>query len=314
MPELPDIETYIEALRERIAGARIEGVRVGSPFFVRTADPPVRELVGHRVEGLRRLGKRIVLELDRGLYAVVHLMIAGRLRYEKAQAKLPRKGGLLALDFDDGSLVVTEAGSKRRASLHVVRGADGLAALDPGGLEVLDATFEQFATVMRQHNHTLKRALTDPHLLSGIGNAFSDEILHRAQLSPVTWTTRLSEQQLQALYEASREVLREWTERLRAGRAGGFPKKVTAFRDGMAVHGRYREPCPRCGAPVQRIVRGKSEVNYCPPCQTGGKLLADRALSRLLRGDWPKTLEELEERVTLGRRAAGGRSEPSSGR
>jgi len=301
MPELPDIVTYVEALRERVQGCRIEGVRVGSPFFVRTADPPVRSLEQRQIVGIGRLGKRVVLELDDHLFALVHLMIAGRLRYVKAGAKLPRKGGLLALDFADASLLVTEAGSKRRASLHLVRGAEGLAALDPGGLEPLEATFAEFAAVLREHNHTLKRALTDPRLLSGIGNAFSDEILYRAHLSPITWTTRLNETQLRELYDATREVLSDWTDRLRTERAGGFPTKVTAFRAGMAVHGRFREPCTTCGAPIQRIVRGKSEINYCAPCQTGGKLLADRALSRLLRGDWPKTLDELDERVARGK-------------
>jgi formamidopyrimidine-DNA glycosylase len=303
MPELPDIVAYVEALRERVQGSRIEGIRVGSPFFVRTADPPVRSLEQRLVVGVGRMGKRVVLELDEHLFAVVHLMIAGRLRYAKAGAKLPRKGGLLALDFADASLLVTEAGSKRRASLHVVREAEGLAALDPGGLEPLEATFAEFAALLRAHNHTLKRALTDPHLLSGIGNAFSDEILHRAQLSPIKWTTRLNDDELRGLYDAVRDVLNDWTERLRIERDGGFPAKVTAFREGMAVHGRYREPCPTCGAPIQRIVRGKSEINYCAPCQTGGKLLADRALSRLLHGDWPKTLDELDERVARGRDA-----------
>lgn len=306
MPELPDIVTYVEALRERVVGRRVERIRVGSSFFVRTAEPPIRALEGRRLVGVSRLGKRIVFELSDDLYAVIHLMIAGRLRWAKAQATLPRKAGLFALDFADASLLVTEAGSKRRASLHLAAGRAGLAAHDPGGLEVLETSFEQFAAVLGRHNHTLKRALTDPRLLSGIGNAFSDEILHRARLSPVTWTSRLDEEAQRSLFDAIREVLTEWTERLRAERSGDFPSKVTAFRAGMAVHGRYRQPCPRCGAPVQRIVRGKSEVNYCAPCQTRGKLLADRALSRLLRGDWPKTLEELETRVSKGRSVVSG--------
>lgn len=296
MPELPDIVVYIEALRARLVGQPIEGVRLASPFLVRTHDPPLRTMEGRTVRGVSRLGKRIVLELDTELCVVLHLMIAGRLRYEPAGAKLPRKIGLCAFDFPEASLLLTEAGSKRRASLHLLQGAEALAEHDPGGLEVLEATAEQFQAVLQAHNHTLKRALTDPHLLSGIGNAYSDEILHRARLSPVQWTSRLDDEAFRRLHDATCAVLREWTERLRAEVGDGFPGKVTAFREGMAVHGRYRQPCPDCQAPVQRIVRGRSEINYCARCQTGGKLLADRALSRLLKGDWPKTLEELEER------------------
>ena len=297
MPELPDIVVYIEALRARIADQPIERVRLGSPFVLRSVDPPLRAIEGCRVRGFRRLGKRIVLEIEGELYLVLHLMVAGRLRYRPSGAKLPRKVGLCALDFPHASLLLTEAGSKRRASLHLVRGETALAEHDPGGVEVLEATTEQFCAALARENHTLKRALTDPRLFSGIGNAYSDEILHRARLSPVTWTSRLGAAEQERLAEAARPVLTEWTERLRTEADGDFPEKVTAFHEGMAVHGRYRKPCPSCDSPVQRIVRGGREMNYCARCQTGGKLLADRALSRLLRGDWPKTLDELELRM-----------------
>ena len=297
MPELPDITVYIEALEARILGQRLERVRLSGPFFLRTVDPPLAAVEGKTVRALRRIGKRIAIGLDDDLWLVLHLMIAGRLHWSAKQAKLAAKRGLAAFDFAHGSLSVTEAGSQKRASLHVVRGAEGLRALDPGGLEVLDAGLEAFRAALTATNHTLKRALTDPHLFSGIGNAYSDEILHRAQLSPVALTQRLDVDGIGRLYEATREVLLEWTDRLRADAAGKFPEKVTAFREGMAVHGRYGEPCPRCGAKVQRIRYASNETNYCVPCQTGGKLLADRSLSRLLKSDWPCSLEEMEARI-----------------
>ncbi len=297
MPELPDIEVYLRALGERIVGEPVTKVRLASPFLVRSYDPPLKAIEGHRVLGLRRLGKRIVMELDGDLFVIIHLMIAGRFRYQKAGAKLPGKLGLCAFDFPAGSLLLTEASKKRRASLHVVQGVAALADHDPGGCEPLAATRSVFTEALKRENHTLKRSLTDPRLFSGIGNAYSDEILHRAELSPVKWTSRLSDAEIRRLYEATQAVLSEWVARLDAERAGGFPEKVTAFRPEMAVHGRYRKPCPVCATPVQRIVRRDSEVNYCPGCQTDGKLLADRALSKLLKGDWPKTLEELDERL-----------------
>ncbi len=296
MPELPDVVVYLEALAPRIEGRVLQRIRVAGPSLLRTAEPPIHQAEGKKVVGLRRLGKRIVVALEGELFLVVHLMIAGRFRWRPAGAPLPRRRGLAAFDFATGTLLLTEAGSRRRASLHLVRGEDALAALDPGGLEVLDADEAAFRSRLVQANHTLKRALTDPHLFSGIGNAYSDEILHRARLSPVRLTQKLSDAEIRTLHAAVRETLLEWTERLRRETGDAFPEKVTAFRDGMAVHGRYREPCPACGAPVQRIVYAKHETNYCAPCQTGGKLLADRALSRLLKRDWPRSLEELEAR------------------
>ena len=284
-----------------MVGERLRGIRLGSPFLLRSVEPPVEALEGRKVRGVRRLGKRIVLELEQELFAVLHLMIAGRLHWRNAGAGLPGKAGLAAFDFDEGSLVLTEAGSKKRASLHLARGEPGLAAHDPGGLEIAAATPESFRAVLTRKKHTLKRALTDPRLLSGIGNAYSDEILHRARLSPFKLTTGLDDDAVSRLLQACREVLGEWTERLRAECGAGFPEKVTAFRDEMAVHGRYGKPCPVCGKPVQRLVYASNEANYCAECQTGGKLLADRALSRLLREDWPKTLEELEAKL-LSRR------------
>lgn len=296
MPELPDILLYLHALTPRIVGRRVERARLASPFLLRSIDPPLSAVEGKTVVALHRLGKRIVFELDGELFLVLHLMIAGRLRWKDAGAKVPGKVGLLALDFADGTLMLTEAGTKRQASLFVVRGAEALQDHDPGGINVLEADFATFARALRQDNHTLKRALTDPHLFSGIGNAYSDEILHAARLSPFKQTGALSDEELRRLYEATRATLTRWIARLQEETGAAFPEKVTAFREGMAVHGRYREPCPDCGGPVQRIVYAANEANYCPTCQTGGRLLADRALSRLLREDWPRTLEELERR------------------
>ena len=301
MPELPDITVYIEALERRLVGAPLEGVRLASPFLLRTVEPPLTAVEGRRVAGLRRLGKRIAIAFEGDLWLVLHLMIAGRLHWRAAGAKLPGKRGLAAFDFAPGTLVLTEAGSRKRASLHVVRGEGELRRHDPGGLEVLEEGLEAFRAALTGESHTLKRALTDPRRLSGIGNAYSDEILHRARLSPVALTTRLSGEEIERLYRATRETLELWTERLRAAAGDGFPEKVTAFRAGMAVHGRYGEPCPECGAPVQRIRYAANETNYCARCQTGGKLLADRALSRLLKKDWPRTLEALEELEERGR-------------
>jgi len=296
VPELPDITVYLEALEPRIVGRPVEKIRIIGPSLLRSVDPPIGHAEGQRVVGLRRLGKRIVWELEGELFLVFHLMIAGRLRWKSAGAALSRKAGLAAFDFESGTLILTEAGTKRRASLHFVRGEAALAEHDRGGLEVLEAHFEAFRECLLRENHTLKRALTDPTLFSGIGNAYSDEILHRARLSPVRLSQKLEEREVTRLFEATRETLVEWTERLRAQTGEGFPEKVTAFRPEMAVHGRYRQPCPECGAPVQRIVYASNETNYCAPCQTGGKLLADRALSRLLKKDWPRSLEELEAR------------------
>lgn len=299
MPELPDLTVVLDALEARILGQRLDGIRVRSPFLVRTFDPPLGSAEGRRIVGLRRVGKRIVLECeadeDGPLFLVVHLMIAGRFRWRDPGAKIPGRIGLAAFDFEPGCLILTEAAGKKRASLHCVR-EGGLAALDPGGLEVSGATDEEVGRALRERRHTLKRALTDPHILAGIGNAYSDEILHRARMSPFKRTADLSDEELTGLVRAIRDVLDEWTERLRIETRDAFPEKLTAFRDGMAVHGRFREPCPDCGAPVQRIVRGETEANYCPVCQTGGRILADRALSRLLKDDWPRTLEELENR------------------
>jgi formamidopyrimidine-DNA glycosylase len=284
----------MDCLRPRVEGRVLEQVRVFHPFLVRTFDPPLEAVFGKTVCGLRRLGKRIVFDLDDDLFLVLHLMIAGRLHWKAPGAKPPGKRGLAAFDFPGGTLLLTEAGSKRRASLHVVRGEVDLKRHDPGGLEVLEAGAREFREVLRRHNHTLKRALTDPRLFSGIGNAYSDEILHRARLSPLTWTSRLSDEEAARLFDAAQTTLRGWIERLRKDAGDGFPEKVTAFRKDMAVHGRYRQPCPVCGTEVQRIRYADNETNYCPRCQTGGKILADRALSRLLKGDWPKSIEELE--------------------
>jgi formamidopyrimidine-DNA glycosylase len=294
MPELPDVVVYVESLERHISGAVLEKVRLGSPFVLRTVDPPITAVVGTRVLGVERLGKRIALALEHDRFIVFHLMIAGRLRWREPYAKIPGRLGLAAFDFASGTLLLTEAGSKKRAALHVVQGRDALAALAPIGLEVLDAELESFRAVLSRERHTLKRTLTDPRLLSGIGNAYSDEILHRARLSPVRLSDSLDEGEIARLYDACRATLAEWTERLRADVGPGFPEKVTAFRPEMAVHGRYRLPCPVCGTPVQRIVHAENETNYCPRCQTGGKLLADRALSRVLHDDWPRTIEEWE--------------------
>lgn len=295
MPELPDVELYVALLRERIAGRPLEAVRLKSPFVLRSVDPPIAQVVGKTVRGVRRLGKRVVLELDDDLYLVVHLMIAGRFRWEKRGAKATGKIVLAAFDFPDGTLLLTEASQKKRASIHVVRGADALAAHHAGGIEPLECDLDAFTAALTRESHTVKRVLTDPRVFSGIGNAYSDEILHRARLSPVTLTRALDEAALQRLHAATREVLEEWTVRLRgeAASAGGWPKKVTAFHPQMAVHGRYGQPCPECASPVQRIVHADNETNYCARCQTGGKLLADRALSRLLKASWPKTIDDL---------------------
>lgn len=295
MPELPDVTVYIEALTERVLNQPIQKIRIGSPFVLRSFEPPTSEAEGKKVLALRRLGKRIVFELQDELFIVVHLMIAGRFHWKPRGAKIARKYGQAAFDFPDGTLLLTEAGTKKRASIYLVRGEAALSEHDPGGLEVLEATLEAFREVLTRENHTLKRSLTDPHLFSGIGNAYSDEILHRAKLSPIRLTQPMTQEEIERLFHAVRASLAEWVERLRRERGSGFPEKVTAFRPDMAVHGKYRKPCPVCGAPVQRIVHAENETNYCAKCQTGGKLLADRSLSRLLKDDWPRTLEELEE-------------------
>jgi formamidopyrimidine-DNA glycosylase len=297
VPELPDVVVYLEALAPRVVGAVLERVRLSSPFLVRSVDPPVGIAEGKRVTGLRRIGKRIVFVLEDDLFLVIHLMIAGRFRWKPAGAKVPGKLGLAAFDFSSGTLLLTEAGTRKRAALHLLRGEAALAALDAGGIEPLDADLAQFRAALVRERHTLKRTLTDPHLFSGIGNAYSDEILHRARLSPVKMSTQLDDEEIARLYVATQDTLREWTERLRRETGTRFPEKVTAFRPEMAVHGRYREPCPVCGTRVQRIVHAQNETNYCATCQTGGRLLADRALSRLLHEDWPRTLEDLEERL-----------------
>jgi formamidopyrimidine-DNA glycosylase len=293
MPELPDITVYIEALEARIVGQPLERIRIAKPFLLRSVDPPISTANGKKVVGVRRMGKRIVLELEDDLFLVIHLMIAGRLRWQPSGAKVPGKLGLAAFDFPNGTLILTEAGSKRRASLWLVRGEDSLEQFARGGLEVLHATLAQFRERLIGENHTLKRSLTDPRLFSGIGNAYSDEILHRAKLSPVKHTRRLTDGEISTLFEATREILVEWTRRLRDEAGGDFPGKVTAFREEMAVHGKFGKPCPVCATPVQRIRYADNETNYCPRCQTDGKLLADRALSRLLKGDWPKSIDEL---------------------
>ena len=296
MPELPDILLYLHALRPRVVGQRVSGVRLVSPFLLRSIEPPLPSAEGRLVNDLHRLGKRVVLELERDLFLVFHLMIAGRFRWKPKGAPVPGKVGLLALDFDTGTLIMTEAGTKRQASLHVVQGRDALSRHNPGGLEVLSIDLPTFAAALRRENHTLKRALTDPHLFSGIGNAYSDEILHAARLSPFKQTLGLTEAETSRLFDATRSVLSIWIDRLQAETGSDFPEKVTAFREGMAVHGRYGKPCPVCGSPVQRIAYASNEANYCVTCQTGGRLLADRSLSRLLRDDWPRTLDELEGR------------------
>jgi formamidopyrimidine-DNA glycosylase len=294
MPELPDIVVYIEALEQRILGQTLEGTRIVSPFLVRTTTPPLSTAAGKKILRLRRLGKRICIGLEDDLWLVLHLMIAGRLHWRARGCKVSPPRGLAAFDFPNGSLLWTEAGSQKRASLHVVSGESGLCALDPGGLEVLEADASRFAAVLLSANHTLKRALTDPRLFSGIGNAYSDEILFEAKLSALAQTQKLTVPEIRRLFEAARSTLTHWTDRLRAEARIKFPENVTAFREGMAVHGRYKHPCPRCGTKIQRIRYASNETNYCPTCQTGGRLLADRALSRLLREDWPRTLEELE--------------------
>ena len=312
MPELPDVTVYLEALDARIRGARLEGLRLANPFVLRSVDPSPADVVGQTVIGLRRVGKRIVIVLERECFVVIHLMIAGRLHWKEAGARLPGKIGLAAIDFSTGTLTLTEAGSKRRAAIHLVRGEAALARHDPGGLELFDADPAAFRAALSRESHTLKRALTDPRILSGVGNAYSDEILHRARLSPVRMTRALSEAEYARLFEAARATLADWVERLRRDAGGGFPEGVTAFRPDMAVHGRYGKPCPDCGAPVQRIVHADNETNYCARCQTGGRLLADRALSRLLRQDWPRTLEEMEDRrPTTGSEADARPSPPS---
>jgi len=296
MPELPDIVVYLERLRPRVQWQKLERVRLANPFLLRSVEPPLSESYGRTVVDLRRLGKRIVFALEPDLFLVLHLMIAGRLHWKPKGAKPPGKVGLAAFDFPMGTLTLTEAGTKRRASLHLVRGEAELAQHSRGGLEVLDATKEQFRAALERENHTLKRALTDPRLFSGIGNSYSDEILHRARLSPMTLTQRLSAAEITRLFQATRVTLLEWTDRLREEVGDGFPEKVTAFREGMAVHGRFGQPCPVCDTAVQRIRYAENETNYCPRCQTEGKVLADRSLSRLLKDDWPRSIEELEER------------------
>jgi formamidopyrimidine-DNA glycosylase len=295
MPELPDITVYIEALEQRISGHSLAQAQIASPFLLRTIEPPVAACVGQIVSSIRRVGKRIAIGFDNDVWLVLHLMIAGRLHWSDKAKKPDGRRTLAAFLFDNGCLTLTEAGSQKRASLHMAAGEAGLAALDPGGMDVMTASLDQFTRGLTVGNHTLKRALTDPHVFSGIGNAYSDEILHRARLSPITLTSRLTAEEIGRLYLATREVLKEWIDRLRAEAAGGFPERVTAFREEMAAHGRYGLPCPRCGAKIQRIRYASNETNYCAVCQTGGRLLADRALSRLLREDWPRTLEELEE-------------------
>jgi formamidopyrimidine-DNA glycosylase len=294
VPELPDIAVYIEALEQRIQGTTLKRVSVASPFLLRTAAPPLSSVEGRKVTGVRRLGKRICIGVEGDLWLVLHLMIAGRLHWYDDPAKALKARGLAAFHFSSGVLTLTEAGTQKRASLHVVEGEEGLARLNPGGLEVFDATEELFATALRARNHTLKRALTDPRILSGIGNAYSDEILFTAQLSPFTLTQKLSAEEITRLFAAIKSSLTDWIERLRAEYRDRFPEKVTAFRPDMATHGKYGQPCPRCGSKIQRIRYGANETNYCPTCQTGGRLLADRALSRLLKDDWPRTPEELE--------------------
>jgi formamidopyrimidine-DNA glycosylase len=293
MPELPDVTVYVEAIAKRIVDQPLVKLRLGNLFVLRTVDPPPADLTGKLVINVRRLGKRIVIGVESDLFIVIHLMIAGRFKWLPSGAKMPGKMGLAAFDFPNGTLLLTEAGSKRRASIHIVRGEEAVRAHDPGGIEPLDISLDDFRAALTRERHTLKRTLTDPHVFSGIGNAYSDEILHRARLSPVQLTTNLSEEEITRLYVATRRTLTEWTDRLREESSAKFPEKVTAFRPDFAVHGRYGKPCPDCGTPIQRIVYSENETNYCARCQTGGKLLADRALSRLLHSDWPKSIDEL---------------------
>jgi formamidopyrimidine-DNA glycosylase len=293
MPELPDVTVYIEAIDRRVRHQVLQRVRLANPFVLRTVEPSISDVSGKKVIGVRRAGKRIILALEDDLFIVIHLMIAGRFRWLAPGAKIPGKLGLAAFDFANGTLLLTEAGSKRRTSIHVVRGDEAVRAHDRGGLEVLDASLDEFKSALTRERHTLKRTLTDPHVFSGIGNAYSDEILHRARLSPVQLTTNLDDEEIARLYDATRTTLIDWIERLRAETGEGFPEKVTAFRNDMAVHGKFGKPCPDCGTPVQRIVYADNETNYCARCQTGGRLLADRALSRLLHEDWPKSIDEL---------------------
>jgi formamidopyrimidine-DNA glycosylase len=303
MPELPDVTVYVEALERHVAGRTLDGVRIGSPFVLRSVEPPIADAAGRAVTGVRRLGKRIVLALEPDLFLVIHLMIAGRLRWRPRGAAVPRGRGLAAFDFPGGTLLFTEEGRKHRAGLWLVRGEEALAAHDRGGIEPVGVTLDAFRAALTRERHTLKRTLTDPRIFSGIGNAYSDEILHAARLSPLQLATNLDDAEVARLHEATGRVLRDWTERLRREAGDGFPEKVTAFRSEMAVHGRYRQPCPDCGAPVQRIRYAENEVNYCAGCQTGGRVLADRALSRLLREDWPRSIDEWE--AALGARPDG---------
>lgn len=294
MPELPDVELYLHAMRPRLVDKTLRDLRIASPFVLRTVEPSLEQVKGKRVLSLQRLGKRVVLGLEDELYIVIHLMIAGRFRWRKPGCKIPGRLGLAAFDFEDGTLLLTEASKKKRAALHLCRSNEALREHDPGGIEPLEVDLASFSAALRERNHTLKRALTDPRILSGIGNAYSDEILHRAKLSPLIWTTRMNEEQLGRLHAATQEVLSEWLARLIEQHGEAFPEKVTAFRPEMAAHGKYGEPCPTCGDPIQRIVFAQRETNYCATCQTGGKLLADRALSKLLKRDWPRSLDELE--------------------
>lgn len=295
MPELPDLTIYIESLEQRLLNQRLERLRIGNPFILRTFDPPLNAASDKTVLRVSRIGKRIVFELEGDLFVVVHLMIAGRFHWKKRGAKLPGRVGHAAFDFPDGTLLLTEASTKKRASIHLVKGRPGLTAFDRGGLEILDSSLSSFSAALLRENRTLKRALTDPRLFSGIGNAYSDEILHRAQLSPLRLTQKLTEAEIKQLHTASLRTMREWIDRLRTEAAGDFPERVTAFREEMAVHGKFGKPCPVCGTKVQRIVYAENESNYCPRCQTGGKLLSDRSLARLLKDDWPETIEELEQ-------------------
>ena len=302
MPELPDVELYLSALRSHVGGKRLNRARLASPFLVRSVAPPLEALHGRRAEAFERIGKRIVWQFEGDVFAVFHLMIAGRFRWREPGAPIPGKVGLLAFDFDDGTLLLTEAGSRKQASLHLVQGRAAVNAFDPGGVDVAALSAAAFAAVLRRENHTLKRALTDPRLFSGIGNAYSDEILHEARLSPLKLTDTITDVEAVVLHRAAVSVLERWTERLIRENGGAFPEKVTAFRDGMSAHGRFGKPCPVCGTPIQRIVYAQNEANYCPTCQTGGRLLADRALSRLLKGDWPSNLDALERAKTERRR------------